>query len=432
MLMKDRLEQVRTAARILGALCGAERSMALGAFAELLIEDAAILTDANKKDLEENRRNLAPALFDRLKFDHDKLRALVSGIKDLAEMPDPLGRNLASTLLDDGLTLEKIVVPLGVIGVIFESRPDVLPQLAALALRSGNGLILKGGAEASHTNLAMMETIRRVSDRVPAIPADWIVLFNTREAVHEMLRLPEHIDLIIPRGGNELVRSIRAESEIPVLGHAEGVCHIYVHASAASELALRVIIDAKTQYPSACNSVETVLVDDAIAATFLPQLARMLAEKGVALRGDKRVKEIIPAATTIAECDWSTEYGDLTIALKLVSNLSQAVEHINRYGSHHTDGIIAADSRVQEEFAALVDSASVMVNCSTRFADGYRYGFGAEVGISTGKIHARGPVGVEGLLSYKYIVRGEGQVVSDYVGKDARPFKHEKEPQRSQ
>jgi glutamate-5-semialdehyde dehydrogenase len=339
----------------------------------------------------------------------------------LAQKQDPLGAILVRTQLDDDLVLDRVSVPLGVFCVIFESRPDVLYQVLGLGLRTGNGVILKGGREATLTNRAMIQVARDALES-RKFPHQWFALIEGRDSVDELLRHEDLVDLVIPRGSNEFVRYIQQHSRIPVLGHASGVCHLYVHSTAKIEEAFTIIADAKTQYPAACNSAETVLVDAEIAPTFLPCLFEGLMSRGVRLRGCSEVARFIAIDDIVPDTEWSTEYGSLTVAIKIVQNIEHAIDHINRYGSHHTDGILATDSEAQERFLESVDSASVFANCSTRFADGYRYGFGAEIGIGTGKLHARGPVGIEGLLTYKYILRGAGHVVATYVGPHARPF----------
>ncbi|NDF16301.1 glutamate-5-semialdehyde dehydrogenase, partial [bacterium] len=323
------------------------------------------------------------------------------------------------TELDEGLVLDKVSVPLGVFCVIFESRPDVLYQVLGLALRTGNGVVVKGGREATRSNRAMC-AVAQEALRQAGLPHDWFLLIEGRDSVEELLRYDDLIDLVIPRGSNDFVRYIQERSRIPVLGHASGVCHLYVHPSAELTQAIEVIVDAKTQYPAACNAVETVLVDSRIAHAFLPLLHNALRKAGVRCRGCRESCAILGLSDTTQDSEWSREYGDLTIAIKLVPSLEEAILHINRFGSHHTDGILAQDQNACERFASAVDSASVFANCSTRFADGYRFGLGAEIGIGTGKIHARGPVGMEGLLTYKYVLRGDGHIVATYSGESAR------------
>jgi glutamate-5-semialdehyde dehydrogenase len=423
--MESMLRKSRQAAVQMAMLSSEQKNQALETLARLLHQQQGFLIAENAKDLEAQRDVLAPALFGRLKLDGAKINQLVQGTEDLIALADPVGRILSRTLLDDGLTLEKRTVPLGVIGIIFESRPDVMPQILALILKSGNAVVFKGGSEASHSNRAMMTLVQQLNAAHSFLPEGWATLLESREAVQDMLNYPQYVDLVIPRGSNALVQSIMQATRIPVLGHADGVCHLYVHQSADKEQALRIIVDAKTQYPSACNSVETLLIDEAIAENFLPRLAEVAAAAGIQLKGDALSRRVLPQIPLATEADWRTEYGDLTLSVKLVGSPEVAIEHINQYGSHHTDGILADDPVVEDQFLDSVDSASVMVNASTRFADGFRYGLGAEIGISTARTHARGPVGLEGLIIYKYRLMGNGHIVADYVGNPPQEtFKH--------
>jgi glutamate-5-semialdehyde dehydrogenase len=332
---------------------------------------------------------------------------------------------LGRTELDTGLVLEKVSCPIGVIAVIFESRPDALVQISTLCLKTANAVLLKGGSEAKETNSALARSIVTALEGVDDRFIDAVQLLSTREEVRQLLAQDDLVDLIIPRGSNELVRSIHASTRIPVLGHAAGVCHTYVDRAADLSMAVKVCYDAKVQYPAVCNAMETLLVDEKVAGAFLPLIARRYEEAGVEMRGDEGTRRTIRAVPA-TESDWSTEYNDLTVSIKVVRSMDEAVEHINHYGSHHTDAIITNDEERARLFMEKVDSASVMWNCSTRFADGYRYGLGAEVGISTNKTHARGPVGLEGLVIYKWRLFGHGQVVADYVGPEARAFTHRK------
>jgi glutamate-5-semialdehyde dehydrogenase len=337
---------------------------------------------------------------------------------------DMVGKLLARTELDEGLILDKVSCPIGVIGVVFESRPDALVQISCLCLRSGNAVLLKGGTEAKRTNEALADTI------MYALGADGrfqnaVQLLSTREQFRELLKHDDLIDLIIPRGSNQLVRSIMDSTRIPVLGHAAGICHTYVDRNADLDMAVRVCYDAKVQYPAVCNAMETLLVHRSVADEFLPRIAVEYARAKVELRGDDEVRRIVDAVEA-SEDDWSAEYNDLVLAIRVVGSLDEAIQHINQYSSHHTDAIVTADAGAAHRFMELVDSSSVMWNASTRFADGFRYGLGAEVGISTNKTHARGPVGLEGLVIYKYELRGQGHVVADYAGKGARKFTHRK------
>lgn len=422
------LGQSRTAFYQLSTLDVEVRNRALEAFARLIDEEKDFLLEENRQDLEEHRGRLADSLYKRLELDASKIRDLLSGIRDVASGPDPVGQVRERTRLDDGLILDKVTVPIGVIAIVFESRPDVIPQILSLALKSGNAVVLKGGREALRTNRAFMRVVSKLNDEIEELPAGWAQLVDTREDFGELLRYPDHVDLVIPRGSNAMVREIMDSTQIPVLGHADGVCHQYVHSSADLEKALAVSIDSKAQYPAVCNAMETLLVDRAVASEFLLALGQEAVRKGIRLRGCRESCQILPGIEPAEEGDWSAEYGDLRLAVRIVDSLDDAVDHVNRYGSHHTDGILTEDPVAREQFLARVDSATVVANASTRFADGFRFGLGAEVGISTLKTHARGPVGVEGLTIYKYILRGSGAVVSDYVGENAKPFRHDTMP----
>ncbi|MCP4204328.1 MAG: glutamate-5-semialdehyde dehydrogenase [bacterium] len=395
-----------------------------------ILERLAVLLDERREDLlEENRRDLAAAesaglaapLLGRLGLSDSKLATMRLGVEALVRDRDLLGRETRRTELDEGLVLRQVRSPIGVLLVIFESRPDAVIQIGSLALRSGNAVLLKGGAEASRSNRALIGCLR---DAVEAEGLDPEVVQSVagREAAQALLAHDALIDLVIPRGSNELVRSIQASTRIPVLGHADGVCHLYLDASADPEVAARLAVDAKCDYPSACNAVETLLVH----RDFLPRfegVARALVDAGVELRADDEARPHCPVALAAVEEDWSAEYLDLIVAVRTVSDLDEAIAHIHRYGSAHTDAIVASDPEAQRRFLNEVDSASVFVNASTRFADGFRYGLGAEVGISTGRIHARGPVGVEGLLTTRWLLEGSGQVAGDY-GPGKRSFSH--------
>ncbi|HPT73349.1 MAG TPA: glutamate-5-semialdehyde dehydrogenase [Methanomassiliicoccaceae archaeon] len=400
------------------------RNEALLKIAEALEANSEEIIKANSEDLEAARSaEISPVLIKRLRYDREKIEDSIRSIHSLVEQEDVVGKTLSRTELDEGLVLEKISCPIGVIGVVFESRPDALVQISCLCLRSGNAVLLKGGIEAKSTNEALARTIVGAATSVDERFADAVQLLSTREQFQELLKHDDLIDLIIPRGSNELVRSIKASTRIPVLGHAAGVCHTYVDRSADLDMAMKVCFDAKVQYPAVCNSMETLLVHDDVAKDFLPMMAAKYAEAGVVLRGDERVRGIIDAEEA-TEDDWSAEYGDLVLSIRVVGSVDEAIDHINRYSSHHTDAIVTSDPGTARRFLDLVDSSSVMWNASTRFADGYRYGLGAEVGISTNKTHARGPVGLEGLVIYKYVLSGNGHIVSDYTGKDARKFTH--------
>lgn len=403
----------KSASILLAATKTEAKDRALAEIARALGDNGAKIVAANKEDLTAAEKNhLAAPLLKRLKFDREKIGQVVAGIESLIALEDPVGRTLAATELDAGLELFKVSCPIGVIGVVFESRPDALVQISTLCLKSGNAVLLKGGSEAARTNRVLTETIAEASEK-GGLPEGWIQLLETREDVARMLALDEYIDLVIPRGSNEFVRYIMNNTDIPVLGHAEGICHVYVDGNADVQMAVNIVVDSKCQYVAVCNAAETLLVDSAIAGKFLPQVKAALKEKGVELRGCERTASIIEVKPATQE-DWSTEYLDSVLSIRVVNGLDEAIDHINRYGSKHTDAIVTVDREKAERFMALVDSANVFWNCSTRFSDGFRYGLGAEVGISTSKIHARGPVGLEGLVIYKWKLLGTGQTVADY------------------
>lgn len=400
------------------------RNRALLAMAEALRVHSAEIGEANGRDLEASR-DLGDALQKRLVFDEKKLRGVVDGLEALASLPDPLGRVLTRTELAEGLHLRRVTCPIGVIGIIFEARPDALVQISSLCLKSGNAVLLKGGKEALHTNRILAEVIRNATEAV-GLPGDWIQLLETREEVNGMLRLNEYIDLIVPRGSNSFVKYIMENTTIPVLGHSAGLCHLFLDASANLEKAVAVAVDAKTQAPATCNTVETLLVHKDAASRLLPAVCDALRNAGVELRGDEMSRSIVTWMKPATEEDWSTEYLALILSVKVVDDLAAAIAHINRFGSHHTDAIVTEDAAAAELFQRRVDSADVFWNASTRFADGYRFGLGAEVGISTSKIHARGPVGLEGLTIYKWLLSGQGDTVAPFAD-GRRAFTHRQE-----
>lgn len=429
MTVAQQAARAKEASYVLAALPPETKDRALNAMACALRVHADEILAANRLDLQQARLaveagHMKPALYERLKLTREKLETVIKGVEELVELPDPVGRVLAATELDEGLSLYKISCPIGLIGVIFEARPDVVPQIAALTVKSGNAVMLKGGSEAAHTNDALASTLQTALASVPGYPAQALQLIHTREESAEMLALDQYFDLIIPRGGNGLIAYVKANTKIPVLGHADGVCHIYVAASADLEMACRICVDAKTQYPSACNAVETLLLDERWPEKNKKALLETLLKNGVSLFGGADIAALARVSGPVT--DWHTEYGEKKLSVKQVKNLLEAISHINRFGSHHTDCILTAEHEEAQIFMDLVDSAGVYHNASTRFADGYRYGFGAEVGISTGKTHARGPVGLEGLTIYKYKLYGNGQIVADYVGANAKPFTHKK------
>lgn len=402
----------RAAGYRLAAATSAAKNAALERVAANLEARRGAILAANRADLEQAAAGgVAPPLIERLGLEK-KFAGVVEGVRQLRALPDPVGAVQWRRRLDDDFELTRVAVPIGVLGVVFESRPDALVQIAALCLKSGNAAILKGGSEASRTNAALFAAIAAALDADPAL-AGALHLAATRAEIRSLLALDELVDLIIPRGSNELVRNIKDATRIPVLGHADGICHVYVDAAADLAMAARITLDAKIQYPAVCNAVETLLVHAAVAERFLPAAAAELRAAGVELRGDDAACALIDAAPA-GEADWDAEYLDLVLAIKVVASRAAAIEFINAHGSHHTDAIVTGDAAAAGEFLARVDSATVLWNASTRFADGFRFGMGAEVGISTNRIHARGPVGLDGLVTYKYQVRGSGQVVADY------------------
>jgi len=419
-------ERAKLASLRLQSMSTQLRNSALREVAISLRRNEGAIIKANQIDLQNAENgNLATPLLKRLKYDHQKVEESVAQIGSLVQQEDPIGRSLSKTELDEGLILDKVTTPIGVVAVIFESRPDALVQISTLCIKSGNAVILKGGSEAKETNSALAQAVVEGVLKADEAFKDAVQLLSTREEVRELLDQDDLVDLIIPRGSNQLVRSIQASTRIPVLGHSAGVCHTYVDEDADIEMAVKVAYDAKCQYPAVCNAMETLLVHKDIAKALLPRLARKYAEAHVEIRGDEGTRKIIQA-NDASEEDWSAEYNDLILSVKIVSSLEEAVEHINGYGSHHTDAIITNDEGKATRFMDTVDSASVLWNCSTRFADGFRYGLGAEVGISTNKTHARGPVGLEGLVIYKYRLSGKGHVVADYAGDGAKQFTHRK------
>ena len=413
----------KKAAIFMSALSNEIKNHALENIIKALKENESPIIAANKKDLEKAQKDhLEAPLLKRLKFDHGKLSEACEGIASLISLEDPVGKTLSTTELDKGLTLFKVSRPIGVIGVIFESRPDALVQIAALCLKSGNAVLLKGGSEASATNLILANIISRAGVE-SGLPAGWLGLLETRSDVGQMLLLETLVDLIIPRGSNEFVRYIMDNTNIPVLGHADGICHLYIDRAADPKMAVDLSIDSKCQYVAVCNATETILVHEELARDILPVLKKELEGQGVKIFGCEKTGVIIDVEAATPK-DWQTEYLDLIVSIKVVPSLKEAVEHINRYGSGHTDVIVTKDKQRALYFMDHVDTADAFVNCSSRFADGFRFGLGAEVGISTNKIHARGPVGLEGLMSYQWRLMGSGHMVKDYVGKKAKPFIH--------
>lgn len=418
----DLAKAAKKASVQLAALSTEIKNTALQEIANALIAHKNEIFDANARDITRSSQdNLSAPLLKRLKFDENKLNDVVAGIQSLIQLSDPVGETLSATELDQGLELYKVRCPIGVIGVIFESRPDALVQISSLCLKSGNATLLKGGREAMETNRILAKIISDASTQ-SGIPNGWIQLLETRENVNEMLRLDAYIDLIIPRGSNAFVQYIMQNTNIAVMGHADGICHTYIDKDADVAMAVKVATDSKTQYVSVCNATETILVHSDIYARVLPPLAESLRAKHVEIFGCEQTCKMLGCEP--AE-NWKTEYLDYKVSIRIVDSLDEAISHINTYGSRHTDCILTKNPQTAETFMNLVDSADVFWNCSTRFADGFRFGLGAEVGISTSKIHARGPVGLEGLTIYKWKLKGNGQIVADYAS-GASHFTHKK------
>ncbi|HOE84057.1 MAG TPA: glutamate-5-semialdehyde dehydrogenase [Sphaerochaeta sp.] len=409
-------------ARRLGFSSVEERNEALSLIAHGLERDWESIKAANDEDVAEaTDAGVAAALVKRLVYSETKQREAQNGIADVMALGDPIGRVRQKRELDEGLILTQVTVPIGVIGMIFEARPDALVQIVTLCLKSGNAIILKGGSEARRTNAALVASMRKSLEK-SRLASGWIVLLESRSDVSEMLTMEDSIDLLIPRGSKEFVSYIMSHTAIPVLGHADGICHLYIDERADLSMALAVAYDAKTQYPAACNAVETILVHQQIAAAFIPALKQRFGQD-VVIHGDERCAALIDCIP-YQDGDYDTEYLDMAVNIRVVDSIDEAIAHIARHGSSHTDAIVTGDEAAKRTFLAQVDSADVFVNCSTRFADGYRFGLGAEVGISTQKIHARGPVGMEGLLSTKYLLEGSGQIVADYTGDGEHTFTH--------
>ncbi|BBK26153.1 MULTISPECIES: glutamate-5-semialdehyde dehydrogenase [Dialister] len=415
MNIHDETLKMKLASPLLSASSLETRNKALALIRESLNAHKEEIFEANRKDLALAEETGVPApVKKRLKFDEAKLSDVTEELTGLMALPDPLRNITLARELDQGLTLYRVTCPIGVIGVIFEARPDALVQISSLCLKSGNCAILKGGKETTWTNRVLFSLIHQAAIDA-GLPENCLLQAEQHNEIDELLECHDTVDLLIPRGSNAFVQYIMNHTNIPVLGHADGVCHIYVDKEYDKETAIPLIVDAKTQYPAACNAVETVLIHRDVAKDFLPGLAKALRDAGVKLRGTEEVNEITPVEIIPESESFHHEYVDLIIALKIVGGVDEAINHINTYGSHHTDCILTQNAETAEKFMTLVDSANVYQNASTRFADGFRYGFGAEVGISTSKIHARGPVGLEGLLSYKYKLFGHGDIVGDYA-----------------
>ncbi|MEA5510349.1 glutamate-5-semialdehyde dehydrogenase [Crocosphaera sp. UHCC 0190] len=420
-------QKTREAARQLGLLSTSDRNQAIEAIAQALESNYQEIIQANETDCQAaETAGIPKPLYNRLKLGKTKLNATIKGVRDVIKLTDPLGSISLHRELDEGLILKRISCPLGVLGIIFEARPEALIQITSLAIKSGNGVILKGGKEAINSCQTLVKVIREALSNTKINP-DAVQLLTTREEIHSLLKLDDYVDLIIPRGSNEFVEFIQENTNIPVLGHADGICHLYIDKKAELEKAISITVDSKTQYPAACNAIETLLVHQDIAPEFLPQIAKALATHQVELRGDQLTLKYLNI-TPATEEDWKTEYSDLILSIKIVDSLEKAINHINIYGSKHTDAIVTEDSNNAQIFMNQIDAAGVYHNCSTRFADGFRYGFGAEVGISTQKMPPRGPVGLEGLVTYKYKITGNGHIAATYSGENAKSFTHKDLP----
>lgn len=421
--IRTQAEKMKLDSSKMSALTFEDRNKALIAIADAIMANKENIIKANETDLEKAKEDgIAAPILKRLKFNEDKINDVVKGIRDLIALPDPLGKIQMKRELDTDLLLIRESCPIGVIGVIFESRPDAMVQISTLCIKSGNCAILKGGSEAMNTNKIVFDTIYNAAIEA-GLPENCMMQVEAREEINELLACHESVDLLIPRGSNAFVQYIMSNTKIPVMGHADGICHIYADKNIDIDKAVKVIIDSKTQYTAVCNATETLLVHKDIVNELMPKLNEAFKAKSVEVRGTDEIRKVIDCEEATEE-DFKTEYLDLIISVKTVNDIDEAINHINKYGSHHTDCIITEDNKAAEKFMQYVDSAGVYQNCSTRFADGYRYGFGAEVGISTSKLHARGPVGLEGLCTYKYKLFGNGNVVADYAdGKRNFKFK---------
>ncbi|MCL2607839.1 MAG: glutamate-5-semialdehyde dehydrogenase [Methanomassiliicoccaceae archaeon] len=429
--IRSNVADAKAAAIALSAKDTETKNNALNAMADALNRRRKEIIDANAADMQAAEKmkaegELTDAAVKRLKVDNDRIDGMIDGIMDVIKLKDPVGETMSTMELDDSLVLYQVRCPIGLIGVIFESRPDVVPQIMSLCLKSGNAVVFKGGREAANTNKALFSILSEAAYGKD-IPKGVFCIMETREDIATILKMDDHIDLLIPRGSNEFVSYVQSNTKIPVLGHAAGICHVYVDADADEDMALTVSLDSKIQYPAVCNAAETLLVNASVAKTFLPKMVNLLISSGVEVRADTETMDIIGKGKGITEAaasDWDTEYNDMIISVKIVRSIDEAISFINKHGSGHSDTIITDNRKNALKFTSLVDSSTVLVNASTRFPDGFRYGKGAEVGISTNKVHSRGPVGMEGLMIYKYILIGNGHVMKDYAGKNGKRFKH--------
>ena len=422
--MKEIAKKVKADSFLLMASSNEMRNTCLKNIIENLKKDKEHILAENKRDIENaENENISSSILSRLLFDEHKMDTVIAGINDLIKMPDPIGKITLKRELDEGLVLTRTTTPIGVIGVIFEARPDALVQIASLCIKSGNAAILKGGSEALLTNRALFESIKRAL-KDSNLPENALVQLEARSDVSELLSCYEYVDLLIPRGSNSFVKYIMDNTSIPVMGHADGICHTYVDEEFDLEKSVRILVDAKTQYPSACNTTETILIHKNAVDKLFPRLNKAFNDAKIKVFAHENIIDKFDNAFLATDNSFHTEYLEKTVNVKTVDNIDEAINHINTYGSHHTDAILTNIDSNADYFMNRVDSANVYKNCSTRFADGFRYGFGAEVGISTGKLHARGPVGLEGLCTYKYKLYGNGDIVADYAdGKKEFHFK---------
>ena len=425
MKINEIAKNANTSALVLAHLSSDLKNQALKSMATILEDNWNIILKANEKDLEfAKKEGIASALIARLALNEEKIRGMAKGIRSVVALPDPVGQVKSIMEMDQDLFVKQVTCPIGVIGAIFESRPDAVPQISSLCLKSGNAVILKGGTEAQNSNKVIVKLLVEAIGEVPGVPKSAIQMIETRSEVADMLKEDKYIHLVVPRGSNAFVKYIQENTRIPVLGHSEGVCHGYIDKFADLDKSVRICLDSKLQYPAACNAMETLLVHKDFAEKVLPNLVKRLNEKNVELLGCAAISNLALGVLPASEVDWDMEYNDLKLSIKIVDSFSEAVKFINKHGSGHTDVIITEDRKRAEQFLNEISSSSVMWNASTRFADGFRYGLGAEIGISTNRTHARGPVGLEGLVIYKYKLYGNGQVAGDYSGANAREFTH--------
>ena len=410
--IQTKAKRAKSAMRVLSRSSADIRNSALFAMAENLLNAKDVIQEANRIDLEKGEETgLEKPLMQRLLLDNKKIERMADNLRQVAALPDPIGDVISMGDRPNGLKIGRVRVPIGVVGVVYESRPDVTVEVSALCIKSGNGVILRGGSEAIRSNTILASLLSETAAKQGVPDAIQFVDTTDRQAVYELIRLPEYIDLVIPRGSNEFVQFLMRESDVPVLGHADGICHIYVDENADLDMATKLCMNAKVGYKvGVCNAIETLLVHEHVAEKYLPAICEKLQKANVEIRGCIQTRNIFPGAKTASEDDWRTEYLDYILSVRVVGSMEEAIDHIEEYGSHHSDAIITENYHAAERFLKEVDSAAVYVNASTVFTDGYEFGLGAEVGISTQKLHSRGPMGLEGLTSYKYIVYGNGQV----------------------